>query len=51
VFTADATGDGGRRPMSSLPVVRIGSLRLYPNEALEVWLRERQHAPIEDLEP
>lgn len=34
---------------AELPVVRIGSLRLYPIEALREWLRERQSAPIEDV--
>lgn len=32
---------------SSLPVVRIGSLRLYPVSALQRWLDERADAPIE----
>jgi hypothetical protein len=32
---------------SSLPVVRVGSLRLYPVSALQRWLDDRAEAPIE----
>jgi len=45
---SDESFDKFVRP--SLPVVRIGSLRLYPVEALEAWLREHAHAPIDELE-
>jgi len=34
---------------AELPVVRVGTLRLYPVEALNVWLRERASAPVDDL--
>lgn len=45
---SDETFD--RYVRAELPVVRIGSLRLYPVAALEAWLQERASAPIEDLE-
>jgi excisionase family DNA binding protein len=32
-----------------LPVVRVGTLRLYPVEALHAWLRERASAPADDV--
>jgi excisionase family DNA binding protein len=32
-----------------LPVVRVGTLRLYPVEALNAWLRERASAPVDDI--
>jgi phage terminase Nu1 subunit (DNA packaging protein) len=35
---------------SSLPVVRLGSTRIYPVDALERWLREHAEAPADELE-
>jgi hypothetical protein len=34
----------------SLPVVRLGALRVYPVAALEQWLIERADSPIGELE-
>ena len=32
-----------------LPIVRVGTLRLCPVEALSAWLRERASAPVDDV--
>ena len=32
-----------------LPVVRVGTLRLYPVDALKAWLRDRASAPLDDV--
>jgi hypothetical protein len=45
---SDETFDRYVRP--SLPVVRLGSVRVYPIDALERWLFEHQEAPAEELE-
>jgi excisionase family DNA binding protein len=34
---------------AELPVVRVGTLRLYPVDAVTEWLRDRQSAPIQDV--
>jgi hypothetical protein len=34
----------------SLPVVRLGSIRVYPIAALEEWLAEHASSPIDELE-
>lgn len=44
---SDESFDRYVRP--SLPVVRLGTLRLYPVLALEAWLAERASAPADDL--
>ncbi len=33
----------------SLPVVRLGTLRLYPVAAIEAWLAAEAEAPIEGM--
>jgi hypothetical protein len=35
---------------SSLPVVRLGSVRVYPVAALEDWLAEHADSPLDELE-
>jgi len=45
---SDESFDRYCRP--SLPVVRLGSMRLYPVAALEAWLAERASAPSDGLE-
>lgn len=35
---------------SSLPVVRLGSVRVYPVRELEAWLAEHADSPLEELE-
>ncbi len=32
-----------------LPTVRVGTIRLYPIEALETWLRENAAAAVDDV--
>jgi hypothetical protein len=45
---SDETFDKHVRP--TLPVVRLGSLRVYPVDALERWLRDHAEAPADELE-
>ena len=45
---SDETFDKHVRP--TLPVVRLGSVRIYPVALLESWLLERSEAPIDELE-
>jgi hypothetical protein len=45
---SDETFDKHVRP--SLPVVRLGSVRVYPVAALECWLHEHADSPIDELE-
>jgi len=44
---SDETFDRHIRP--TLPVVRLGSVRVYPVEHLEAWLRENAEAPAAEL--
>lgn len=44
---SDETFDRHIRP--SLPVVRCGSLRLYPTRAIDQWLEQHQTTPLEDV--
>jgi hypothetical protein len=44
---SDETFDKHVRP--SLPVVRLGSVRVYPVAALERWLLENATAPADEL--
>jgi hypothetical protein len=44
---SDESFDEYVRP--SLPVVRLGSLRLYPVAAIEAWLAEHADAPTDAL--
>ncbi|MEA2385545.1 MAG: hypothetical protein QOH72_5516 [Solirubrobacteraceae bacterium] len=44
---SDETFDRWIRP--TLPVVRAGSVRLYPLAAIETWLAERASAPADDV--
>lgn len=45
---SDETFDKHVRP--TLPVVRLGSVRVYPVAALERWLLEHADSPIDELE-
>lgn len=45
---SDETFDRHVRP--SLPVVRLGSTRVYPVALLERWLLENASAPLDELE-
>lgn len=45
---SDETFDRYVRP--TLPVVRLGSVRVYPVAVLEAWLAERAEAPAGELE-
>jgi hypothetical protein len=45
---SDETFDRYIRP--SLPVVRCGSVRLYPVSALQAWLEDQAMAPIDEIE-
>jgi hypothetical protein len=45
---SDETFDKHVRP--SLPVVRLGSVRVYPVAALERWLLEHADSPAAELE-
>jgi hypothetical protein len=45
---SDEVFDRHVRP--SLPVVRLGSVRVYPVEHLRLWLSERAEAPMAELE-
>jgi hypothetical protein len=45
---SDETFDKHVRP--SLPVVRLGSVRVYPVAALERWLADHAEAPADELE-
>jgi predicted DNA-binding transcriptional regulator AlpA len=45
---SDETFD--RYVRNELPVVRLGSLRVYPVAGILEWLSERASAPIEDVE-
>jgi hypothetical protein len=47
ISVSDETFDKHVRP--SLPVVRVGSLRLYPVSAIEAWLAENAEAPADEL--
>lgn len=44
---SDETFDRYVRP--TLPVVRLGTTRVYPVEALERWLLEQAAAPADEL--
>lgn len=44
---SEETFDKHIRP--SLPVVRLGTVRVYPVEDLQVWLREHAVAPVDEL--
>jgi len=44
---SDESFDRYVRP--TLPVVRVGTLRLFPVEALQAWLREHAEAPVDEL--
>lgn len=48
VGVSEETFDKYLRP--SLPVVRLGSVRVYPVAALERWLLENADAPTDELE-
>ena len=48
IGVSDETFDKHVRP--SLPVVRLGSVRVYPVAALERWLLEHADAPADELE-
>jgi hypothetical protein len=39
-----------RHVRPSLPVVRLGSVRVYPVAALERWLLEHADSPADELE-
>ena len=45
---SEETFDRHIRP--SLPVVRLGGVRIYPVEDLQQWLREHAESPLEELE-
>lgn len=45
---SEETFDKHVRP--SLPVVRLGSVRVYPVSLLERWLIEHAYVPAEELE-
>jgi hypothetical protein len=45
---SEETFDAHVRP--SLPVVRMGTVRVYPVAALERWLAEHAEAPADELE-
>jgi hypothetical protein len=45
---SDETFDRHVRP--SLPVVRLGSVRVYPVAALEAWLLDHADTPMAELE-
>jgi hypothetical protein len=45
---SDETFDRHIRP--TLPVVRLGSVRVYPIEHLQAWLHENAEAPAAELE-
>lgn len=45
---SEETFDRHVRP--SLPVARLGQVRVYPVAALEAWLAENSSAPLEELE-
>jgi hypothetical protein len=45
---SEETFDKHVRP--SLPVVRLGGVRVYPAEDLTAWLREHAEAPADQLE-
>jgi hypothetical protein len=44
---SDESFDRYVRP--SLPVVRLGTVRVYPVAALEAWLVENASAPMDEL--
>jgi len=44
---SDETFDRHIRP--SLPVVRVGSVRLYPVSALEQWLLDNAESPADEV--
>jgi predicted DNA-binding transcriptional regulator AlpA len=44
---SDEVFDAHIRP--ELPVVRLGSVRVYPVSAIEAWLAERASSPAEDM--
>lgn len=44
---SDESFDRYVRP--TLPVVRLGSLRLYPVAALQAWLVDHAEAPVDEL--
>lgn len=45
---SEETFDRHVRP--SLPVVRLGSVRVYPVAALEQWLLDQARAPADELD-
>jgi hypothetical protein len=45
---SEETFDRHVRP--SLPVVRLGSVRVYPVAALEAWLLDQARAPLDELD-
>lgn len=45
---SDETFDRYIRP--TLPVVRVGTVRLYPVAALAAWLEESAAVPLDELE-
>jgi hypothetical protein len=48
IGVSDETFDKHVRP--TLPVVRLGSVRVYPVDALRDWLCEHADSPIDELE-
>lgn len=48
IGVSEETFDAHVRP--SLPVVRLGTVRVYPVAALEAWLLEHASSPVEELE-
>lgn len=47
IGVSDETFDKHVRP--SLPVVRLGGVRVYPVEDLQEWLRAHAEAPTDEL--
>jgi hypothetical protein len=45
---SDETFDRHVRP--TLPVVRLGTVRVYPVEHLQAWLRDHAASPVDELE-
>jgi len=48
IGVSDETFDKHVRP--SLPVVRLGTVRVYPVAALEAWLADHADVPADELE-
>ncbi len=46
---SDESFDAYVRP--HLPVVRLGSVRIYPIPAVLAWLDEQAAAPLDEIEP